>query len=62
MKDPYESNEPDLLNDGSSDINEIQRRNLKSLLLIDFSMVDMFNTNHDQANLFLLKKGKKINE
>ena len=57
MKDSYESNEGE-----EQDINEIQRRNLKSLLLIDFQMVDMLNSNNDQSNLFLLKKGKKINE
>lgn len=45
MKDAYESNE--IIDDDTSDINEIQRRNLKSLLLIDFQMVDMFNTNSD---------------
>jgi hypothetical protein len=41
-------------------VNEIERRNLSSLLLIDFQMVDLMNTNSDQTNLFLLKKGKKI--
>ena len=25
-------------------------------------MVDLFNTNSDQSNLFLLKKGKNIND
>jgi hypothetical protein len=58
MKDAYESNEaPD---EDLGDINEIERRNLNSLLLIDFQMVDMMNSNSDQNNLFLLRKGKKI--
>ncbi|CDW75700.1 UNKNOWN [Stylonychia lemnae] len=60
MKDAYESNEE--VDDDVGDLNEIQRRNLKSLMLIDFQMVDHFNSNQDQGNLFLLKKGKKINE
>ena len=34
MKDQFESNEE--TNEDTGDINEIQRRNLKSLLLIDF--------------------------
>jgi hypothetical protein len=58
MKDAFESNEePD---EDLGDVNEIERRNLSSLLLIDFQMVDLMNTNSDQTNLFLLKKGKKI--
>ena len=58
MKDSYESNEaPD---EDLGDINEIERRNLNSLLLIDYQMVDLMNSNSDQNNLFLLKKGKKI--
>ena len=50
MKDAYESNETAGDGDddgGEGDINEIQRRNLKSLLLIDFQMIDSFNSNHD---------------
>ena len=35
---------------------------MKSLLLIDFQMIDGFNSNTNQNNLFLLKKGKKIIE
>jgi len=34
MKDAYESNEPP--DEDIGDINEIERRNLNSLLLIDF--------------------------
>ena len=58
MKDAYESNEPP--DDDIGDINEIERRNLNSLLLIDFKMVDMMNSNSDHNNIFLLKKGKKL--
>jgi hypothetical protein len=58
MKDPYESNEaPD---EEIGDVNEIERRNLNSLLLIDFQMIDYMNSNSDHSNIFLLKKGKKI--
>lgn len=42
------------------DVNEVERRNLAGLLLIDFQMTDLMNTNSDQSNLFLLKKGQKI--
>jgi hypothetical protein len=59
MKDQYESNEPPP-DDDLGDINEIERRNLNSLLLIDFKMVDMMNSNCDHNNLFLLKKGKRL--
>ncbi len=58
MKNPYEQNEP--FDDEIGDINEIERRNLNSLLLIDFQMVDLMNSNSDQSNLFLLKKGKQL--
>ena len=57
MKDQYEANEVD---EEMGDVNEIERRNLGSLLLIDFQMVDLFNSNSDQNNLYLLKKAKKI--
>ncbi len=49
MKNQYEANEAGD-DDDLRDINEIERRNLNSLLLIDFKMV----------NLFLIKKGKKL--
>jgi hypothetical protein len=58
MKDAYESNEA--ADEELGDINEVERRNLSSLLLIDYQMVDLMNSNGDQSNLFLLKKGKKI--
>ena len=58
MKDPFESNEPP--DEIIGDINEFERRNLASLLLIDYQMVDLMNSNSDQSNLFMLKKGKKI--
>ena len=58
MKDAYESNEPP--DEDLGDINEIERRNLNSLLLIDFQMVDSMNSNCDHSNLYLLKKGKKL--
>ena len=58
MKDPFEANEPP--DEDMGDVNEIERRNLSSLLLIDFQMIDMMNTNSDQNNFYLLKKGKKI--
>lgn len=58
MKDAFDSNEPP--DEDIGDINEIERRNLNSLLLIDFHMVDMLNSNSDHNNLFLLRKGKKI--
>jgi hypothetical protein len=58
MKDAYESNEPG--DDDIGDINEIERRNLNSLLMIDFQMIDIMNSNSDQSNLFLLKKGKQL--
>jgi len=45
MKNAYESNE--LPDEEMGDINEIERRNLNSLLLIDFQMVDLMNTNSD---------------
>ena len=45
MKDAYESNEPP--DEDLGDINEITRRNLKSLMLIDFQMVDFMNSNMD---------------
>jgi hypothetical protein len=45
MKDSYESNEaPD---EELGDINEVERRNLSSLLLIDYQMVDLMNSNSD---------------
>jgi hypothetical protein len=58
MKDSYESNEP--VDEEVGDVNEIERRNLNSLLLIDFQMVDSMNSNSDHSNLYLLKKGKKL--
>lgn len=59
MKNQYEANEAGD-DDDLRDINEIERRNLNSLLLIDFKMVDMMNSNSDHENLFLIKKGKKL--
>jgi hypothetical protein len=58
MKDQFEPNEPP--DEDLGDINEIERRNLNSLLLIDLKMVDMMNTNSDNSNLQILKKGKQI--
>ena len=48
--------------DFAQDFSEIQKRNLKSLLMVDFMLVDLQNTNADGASLPLLKKGKKVNE
>jgi hypothetical protein len=45
MKDAYESNEP--ADEELGDINEVERRNLSSLLLIDYQMVDLMNSNGD---------------
>ena len=56
MKNTYDTNEPP--DDKMGDINEIERRNLNSLLLIDFHMVDMMNSNSDNNNLHLIKKGR----
>jgi hypothetical protein len=56
MKDSFDANEaPD---EDIGDINEIERRNLNSLLLIDFQMVDMMNSNSDNNNIYLVKKGR----
>jgi hypothetical protein len=46
MKDAYESNEP-AEDEELGDINEVERRNLSSLLLIDYQMVDLMNSNGD---------------
>jgi hypothetical protein len=48
MKDAYESNEEPADEDEElGDINEVERRNLSSLLLIDYQMVDLMNSNGD---------------
>jgi len=49
--------EDDPPDDDLGDVNEVERRNLCSLLLIDFQLADLMNTNSDQSNLYLLKKG-----
>lgn len=48
--------------DFAHDFSEVQKRNLKSLLMVDFTLVDLQNTNATGDSLPLLKKGKKINE
>lgn len=48
--------------DFAQDFSEVQKRNLKQLLMIDFMLLDLQNTNSDGTSLPLLKKGKKINE
>ncbi len=48
--------------DFAQDFSEVQKRNLKSLLMVDFTLVDLQNTNATGDCLPLLKKGKKINE
>jgi hypothetical protein len=47
MKDAYESNEEPAEDEELGDINEVERRNLSSLLLIDYQMVDLMNSNGD---------------
>ena len=48
--------------DFAQDFSEVQKRNLRSLLMVDFTLIDLQNTNADGNSLPLLKKGKKINE
>lgn len=48
--------------DFAEDFSEIQKRNLKNLLMVDFTLIDLQNTNADGQSLPLLKKGKNINE
>ena len=48
--------------DFARDFSEVQKRNLKQLMFIDFMLIDLQNTNAAGNNLPLLKKGKKINE
>jgi len=48
--------------DFAQDFSEVQKRALKQLLMIDFMLLDLQNTNQDGASQPLLKKGKKINE
>lgn len=48
--------------DFAHDFSEVQKRALKQLLLIDFMLLDLQNTNQDGTSQPLLKKGKKINE
>ena len=48
--------------DFAHDFSEVQKRSLKTLLMVDFMLLDLKNTNADGNSLPLLKKGKKINE
>ena len=48
--------------DFANDFSEVQKRNLKSLLMVDFMLVDLQNSNSDGNSLHMIKKGKKIHD
>jgi len=57
VADPAEATEGE-----DTETNEIQKRSLRSLLLIDFELVDAFTQGQNHKNLLMLKKGKTANE